>query len=326
MRSVIVTVAGKELRDTLRERALLVLAGSLTLLVIVSVLSATLGFHDQVAAYNAAVDQLRATGQPTDVLTMPQYSPLQMLRAGVEYLEILGAVLAIVLGYVSFARERRSRVLKLVLTRGVTRRQLVAGKLLGGAVVLAALTGAYLTLAGLAIWLIGGIPLAGAEVLKLAMAAVLAFAYLFAFLAFAAALTNWVRNPPTALVLGLVVWIVVVLVLPQIGDTMDVDNQVAGGLFTSLGLDKAAATDVMSQFGTYEWIRNATEVLSPTKHFERASFAILGIKDEFNGQPLGPIIIAKWPNILVTALTALATPLLAQTAFTRNAEIWRDPS
>lgn len=326
MRSVTVTVTLKEMRDLLRERVLLVLGGCLSLLVIVSVLSATLGFHDRVALYNAAVDQLRATGQSADVLSVPQYSPLQMLRSAVEYLEILGAVLAIVLGYVSFARERRSRVLTLVLTRGVTRRQLVAGKLLGGSVLLGSLTGAYLALAGVAIWLVGGIPLSGAEVLKLTVATVLAFAYLVAFFAFAAALTIMVRNPPTALVVSLVVWIVVVLVLPQIGDTMDVDNQVAGGLFASLGLDKAAATDVMSQFGTYEWIRNATEVLSPTKHFERASFAVLGIKDEFNGQPLGPIVVAKWPNILITALTALVAPLLAHTAFTRNAEIWRDPS
>lgn len=326
MRSVTVTVTFKEMRDLLRDRVLLVLGGCLSLLVVVSVLSSTLGFHDRVALYTAAVDQLRATGQSTDVLSVPQYSPLQMLRSAVEYLEILGAVLAIVLGYVSFARERRSRVLTLVLTRGVTRRQLVAGKLVGGSVLLGSLACAYLALAGVAIWLVGGIPLSGAEVLKLIVAAVLAFAYLVAFFAFAGALTIMVRNPATALVVSLVVWIVVVLVLPQIGDTMDVDNQVAGGLFASLGLDKAAATNVMSQFGTYEWIRNATEVLSPTKHFERASFAVLGIKDEFNGQPLGPIVVAKWPNILITALTALVAPLLALTAFTRNAEIWRDPS
>ena len=32
------------------------------------------------------------------------------------------------------------------------------------------------------------------------------------------------------------IWLVVVLILPQIGDTLDADNQLPGGLFAALGL------------------------------------------------------------------------------------------
>lgn len=45
-------------------------------------------------------------------------------------------------------------------------------------------------------------------------------------------LASTTRRLNTALIVALVLWLVVVLIVPQIGDTMDPDNQVPGGLFT----------------------------------------------------------------------------------------------
>jgi len=110
--------------------------------------------------------------------------------------------------------------------------------------------------------------------------------------------------------LAFTVWLAIVLVAPQIGDTMDPDNQVAGGVFKQLHIDKPHQTEIMSSFSTYETIRNGIEVASPTKHFERFAFAVLGIKDSYTGQPLMPILAEKTSDIEWLAAVALALCLI----------------
>ena len=62
---------------------------------------------------------------------------------------------------------------------------------------------------------------------------------------------------------------------------MDLDNQLPGGFFAALGMDKAGEQAAVAQFKWYETMRDGVEELSPTKHYERISFALLGIKKEF---------------------------------------------
>jgi len=107
------------------------------------------------------------------------------------------------------------------------------------------------------------------------------------------------KNLSNALIICFVIWLVFVLIIPQIGDTMDPDNQVPGGLFNSLNLDKPHEIQVLSHFSSYETNRDHLEQLSITKHYERASFAFLGIKDEFNDLPLADIFAKKWIDLLI---------------------------
>jgi ABC-2 type transport system permease protein len=88
-----------------------------------------------------------------------------------------------------------------------------------------------------------------------------------------------------------------VLIVPQIGDTMDPDNQVPGGLFAALQVKKPDEKKVLAHFKTYENLRNGLEETSLTKHFERGSFAVTGIKDKYNGKSLGFIADAKRSDI-----------------------------
>ncbi len=52
-------------------------------------------------------------------------------------------------------------------------------------------------------------------------------------------------------------------------------------------------------------IRNGIEVSSITKHFERFSFAVLGIKDSYAGKPLGPIPVEKQGDFFWIFFTTL---------------------
>ena len=53
----------------------------------------------------------------------------------------------------------------------------------------------------------------------------------------------------------------------------------------------------MAKFATYETTRNALEESSVTKLFERASFALLGIKTEYNGKNFALIFHDYWKDI-----------------------------
>ena len=81
--------------------------------------------------------------------------------------------------------------------------------------------------------------------------------------------------------IALGIWLIVVLVLPQIGDTMDADNQIPGGLFKALGLGHDGEVQILTHFTTYERIRTWTEEASLAKHFERFSFAMTDVKERY---------------------------------------------
>jgi ABC-2 type transport system permease protein len=98
-------IARKELLDLRRDRFFAVLIGFLTLATLISGGVAAASFRTELDAYTLYVQQLAASGSTTTPAA-PQLFPLQLLRGGVEYLEILGALFAIVLGYGTVAKEK----------------------------------------------------------------------------------------------------------------------------------------------------------------------------------------------------------------------------
>ena len=88
---------------------------------------------------------------------------------------------------------------------------------------------------------------------------------------------------------------------------MDPDNQVAGGVFRKLDIAKPVEKEILKSFATYETIRDGIEQASPAKHFERLSFAILGIKDIYNGQPVANVITDRIADVwwLLSGFAAL---------------------
>ena len=101
------------------------------------------------------------------------------------------------------------------------------------------------------------------------------------------------------------------LVAPQVGDTLDPDNQVAGGVFKQLHIPKAEQEQIKLGYATYETLRNGIETASVTKHFERASFAVLGIKDTYTGMALTPIIHEKSGDLWGVIISFFVTSLFA---------------
>lgn len=322
MNSLLV-IARRELTDLKRTRFYLILFGFLAVVMILSVIVASFDFRVKIGDYNDYLDTLRRSGS-TETPPAPQLFPLQLLRGSIEYLELIGALFAIIIGYGTVAKEKQHGTLNLIFTRHVSRFAVAGGKVLAFAAAWAAVTfGVFVTMV-VALVVIGKAPLQLIDLERLALTGIVAWLYLMLWSCIAMGLAALARRASTGLIVALVAWLIVVLIIPQIGDTMDPDNQVPGGLFKSLAVAKPDEKAVMANFAGFDEIRNGLEVSSITKHFERSAFAFLGIKDQFNQQPIGDVWASMLPYTITLTLAFLAAAAFTGIATTKRALLRRE--
>lgn len=305
------TIAAKDIRDALRDRFILIVTVFLGIAATVALVTGAIALRGDVATYEAAKATLLAIGKSADAIKAPEFYPLRLLRGAIEQIEILGAAIAILIGYRAAASERGRQTLALIFTRPMRRWQFVAGKALAG---LALLTGGLaLVLGGLTLmlYLMSGTGLTADDLLRIAVVWAVAVAYTACFFLLSFILTLHMKQPSHALLVAFAVWLLLVLIAPQIGDTLDPDNQVAGGVFRQLNIAKPDQVQIMKGFATYEALRDGIEQASVTKHFERFTFAVLGIKANYAGLPLGPILTEMLGNLVWIFLTALGLGAVA---------------
>lgn len=283
----LLALAGHDYRAAVRNRVLAALLLTLLVVTTASVIVAAFDYQTQLEEYERYRAAAAAAGIER-VAPLP-LRPLQLLRSVVEYLEIVGAVLAIALGYLTVARERGNRTLRLLRTRPVSASELAFGPALGAIGLIATLVVVTATIGVVSIGLWGHDWIGATQMVRVVLWCIASIVYMGVFYCLGAALTASSRVLANGLVAALVVWLVVVLIIPQIGDTMDPDNQLPGGLFSALNLDKPHETRVLAKFGTYERIRNDIEELSFAKHYERFAFAILDVKDKYRGMSIGQL-------------------------------------
>ena len=316
MTSVLV-IARKELLDLRRNRFLLAILGFVLVAVVISVVVSATQFGTSLNDYNTYLDALRAAGNTTTPAA-PQLFPLQLLRGSIEYLEILGALFAIVMGYGTIAKEKQRATLQLIYSRPISRYSLAAGKLLALAVAWLIAVAVIFGAVTATVAIVGHATFAPIDVQRLLVAAATAWAYLLMWSAVALGLASSTKRLSTALIVALVLWLTVVLIIPQIGDTMDPDNQVPGGLFKSLQIAKPDEKAVLANFAGFDSVRNGLEVSSITKHYERFTFAVLGIKDQYNQQPLSAVWTGTWNNAVSMWLAAFLAAAFAILTTTRR--------
>jgi ABC-2 type transport system permease protein len=287
-------ICKKELKDFTRNRFFVVLFCFLAIIMIISVAIASADFRSKISDYNNYVATLKASHSA--FRPQPQLFALQLLRGSIEYLELIGALFAIIIGYGMIAKEKQRGTLQLLFSRPLSKHSLGAGKVIAMAILwLIGVVGIFAVIVFSLIF-IGNAPLQAMEIYKLVIVAGLAWLYLLFWSCLAMGFASITKHLSSALIITLVIWLVFVLIMPQIGDTMDPDNQVPGGLFKSLQVDRAHEQSVISHFSGYETTRNYIEVTSITKQFERPAFAYLGINEAYNQKSVGFVTIGLWPN------------------------------
>ena len=303
-------IAAKDIADARRDRFILIVTGFIALAALASLITGAIALATDVATYNDAKATLLALGKSLDTIAAPEFYPLKLLRGAIEQIEIIGAVLGILAGFRAAVSERGRQTLALIMTRPVKGWQFLTGKYLAGLALLAAALFAVFFAAAVALQFVSGVGLTLGDLGRIGIVWAVASAYVMVFYSLSFILTLWMKRPANALLISFAVWLLVVLVAPQIGDTLDPDNQVAGGVFRQLQVPKAEQNRIKAGYGTFETIRNGIEAASITKHFERFSFAVLGIKDSYTGKPLGPILVEKQGDFFWIFLTSLGLAVI----------------
>jgi ABC-2 type transport system permease protein len=257
--------------------------------------NATEGYAAQVAEYEAYRAAAQAAG--LDRIAPSPLAPMSLLQGAFEYLEIIGAVIAIAMGYLTVSRERTNRTLPLLRSRPLTSRELATGGFLGAMALFATLTLATAVVGVVGVGIGGQDWISPAEAGQLALAYLATPLYLGAFYCLGAVAAARSRNAANGLTAALGIWLAVVLVLPQIGDTMDADNQLPGGLFQALTLDHDGEVAVLAHFTGYETVRTGVEELSLSKHYERFAFAMADVKERYRPYDLGWLLHEKRHDI-----------------------------
>ncbi len=291
----IVALARHEYRAAVRSRVLVTLLAILVGVTIASVFIASVTHRTQVADYEAYKAAAKASGLSR--IAPSPLAPMSLLRGAFEYLQIIGAVIAIALGYLSVSRERVNRTLPLLRSRPVTGGELATGGLLGAFAVFITLVAATALVGVVCIGVIGHDWISIGEIGQLTLAYVASIVYMTGFYALSVFTTARSKNAINGLFVALCVWLIIVLVFPQIGDTLDSDNQIPGGLFKALGLNRADETTVLNHFTVFETIRTRIEYLSFAQHYQRFVFAMADVKERYRSFGFGWLMARVWTDL-----------------------------
>lgn len=289
------TLAAHEYRAAVRSRILLTLLGILAVATIASVYVASVAHRSQVADYQAYKDAATASG--LDRIAPSTLAPMSLLRGAFEYLQIIGAVIAVSLGYLTVQRERTNRTLPLVRSRPITAGEQATGSLLGAAALIATIVAVTGVIGVVCIGFIGNDWIAPGEQVQLGLAYLASFVYMTGFYALGVFCSARSRHAINGLVAALCVLVLFVLVTPQIGDTLDADNQIPGGLFKALGMNRADETTILNHFSLYETLRTRIEWVSFSQHYQRFVFAMADVKERYRPLGLGGLMSRVWTDL-----------------------------
>jgi len=315
--SSVFTLARKEVRDAFRSKLFVIILLMLASLVVVSVVLGALQVRVNVDTYQQSVALLKSIGK-TDFPASPSLNPLSASKSFTNYIGMVGALLGIALGNAAIRREREAGTLRLILTRQTSKGMFIGGKTAGNLLLLLGITLMFFVFASVSVPVIGHWALSADENMRLAFFLTNGFLYMSFFFLLSMLLTIVSDNSEKALLVTVIIWLVLAFILPQVGDTMDMDNQISGGFFASMGLSRVQEKQVLAQFSFYEWLRNGFEELSPLKHFERIGFALLNVKPGFEENTALEVVSLKWWDLTCLIIPDLILWFAASIAFHRR--------
>jgi ABC-2 type transport system permease protein len=316
-------LAKKEMIDAFRNKLFITLLSMLLLLIIVSVVLGSFRIKINVESYNQSVSILKSLGK-TELPTPPSFNPLSASKNFANYIGLLGALMAIVLGNASIVKERRGGTMRLILSRQIYRDGFLNGKVIGNLILLMLISLFSFVITLLAVIVISHAPITVDDIARQGLFFVISFLYMAFFLLLGLFMAILVRDGNKALLITVMIWLIISFIFPQIGDTMDMDNQLPGGFFASMGMNKADSQKVLDRFKFYETLRDGIEECSPTKHYERAGFALLNVKTGFDKNTALEVVAIKWFDVAALLAPCIILWLCAAMILLRREDIFEE--
>jgi ABC-2 type transport system permease protein len=278
-------IAQKEWRIASRDSVLLMMA---ILFLIMSVASVYIGSSTKSAEMKAYEDIVQlAQQQGAAAPNAPRIFPLEILANIVDYIVMIGAVLAIFLGYNAFHAERENGTLRILLSHPLTQRDVVAGKLLGAAGIIGVLL-AFTFAINLLLFMVTTkiIPTAD-EAARLAFCFAMAFIYMMMFYSAALWVSLIAHEGTFAFLIMMIVWIFFSFVVPQLAEAQRnyayaISN--LSGMVTKMP-SETTASHLISLF-------------SPAAQFTDLGNALLQADAENASLSLGMLLTKQAPTVL----------------------------
>lgn len=257
-------LARKEFKSAFKDRVFFLIAILFIIMSIASVYIGSTTKNAEMQAYESILSVAKAQGG--NIPSAPEIYPLAILRNIIDYIVMIGAVLAVFLGFDAFSGERENGTLSLLLTRPLYRDQVVTGKIIGAGMTIGTLLSVTLIfniiLFSFATRMMPGMN----EVFRLAAFIILAFIYMMLFYIGALLLSIKTRDRAYGFLTMMVAWVFVSYVIPQLADTQ---RNFAYAITGSSG--------VVSQIPADTAISKAIELFSPAVQFKHIGNDLLQV-------------------------------------------------
>lgn len=291
-------IAGKELRASFRNMEFLLIVGVFLLMSIVSVYIGSTTKNAEMRAYESIASAAAAAG--TEIPTAPVIYSLAILKNLIEYIVMIGAVLAIFLGYDAFQGERQGGTLRLLFTKPIPRKSIILGKLLGAGLVIGLLLTATLAFnIALFAYYTGVLPNL-AETFRVIIFLVIAFAYMMNFYTGALYISMKSHESSYGFLIMMVVWIFISFVIPQVAESQKsyayAINNIAGTITQIPG--ETALSKVIG------W-------LSPAVQFKLVGSDLLQTVSETATISIGRLLVTAIIKIIYLILPGIGLALLS---------------
>lgn len=291
MNSILV-LAKKEFKTAYKDKVFLVIV---ILFLIMSVASVYIGSTTKNAEMNAYQDIVSVIKSAGGTLpAAPEIYPLAILRNIIEYITMVGAVLAIFLGFDAFSGERENGTLRLLLTKPFYRDQLVTGKLLGAGMIIGLLLSITLIFNLTLFTVTTALLPSFGEILRLAIFFILAFIYMMSFYTVTLFVSIKTGDRTFGFLTMMIVWIFISFVIPQLADTQ-----------RNFAYALSSISGTVTQVPTDTTLSRAIEFLSPAVQFKNISNNLLQVVSETATIPIFKVIsknIWSLANILIPGL------------------------
>lgn len=291
----ILAIAGVEMKGVGRNRVLFTLILLFLLSSVVSIYVGSSTIRTELAAYDLA-SNIQSGSAAAELPPPPEISPLAVMKNSIEYVLMIGALLAIFIGFDTVSEDYREKILHIVLSRSVYRDEYLTGKIAGGIFIILILHCAsfLIEIAGLG-WIgssalslnqIGAIAaFHGVAVLYMTLFYLLAFLFSIIFL----------KSLP-AFLTAVSIWLASGYVIPEIGKSVKTfiltGDQLAGTVLTT-----AQSTP----------LSDSIESLSPAFHFRDLGAYFFSLSEAESGLfPLSSVLFL----LILTVLTGAAAFLV----------------
>jgi ABC-2 type transport system permease protein len=278
-------VLQKEFVDQLTDRRFLSIFALFLIISVIGVHDGADRYSDMLASYAQQMQSVSSYTQVTGY--MPEkLSPLLIFTKIADYFVMFGVFLGIAMGFDLISKEKETRSLKTLLSHPVFRDEIVNGKALGGALVLAIALGATIAVSVAILLIMGIVPTMGELGAILVFTGISAI-FVLTYFALALLMSTVALDSGTALISTLVIFLLLSSAIPIFGWTAaemiagPLPEQPAGAqgaLYTSMNANPEEFKQYEQEMQSY-WERRAAAsslicLLSPNVNYQKAATAV----------------------------------------------------